>query len=124
MNALRLHRNAAVILLSGLLLEGLALGLAREGNLRDGSVAFVSGYLAMSVMYVAAVFYVFNYCHYDKGPFVLGVGIAVVLRIPCSSPPPAFSDDTLPLPVGRSHDFVLVDLAVMALLARRLISAG
>jgi hypothetical protein len=78
---------------TGLLLEGLALWVAERGNLKEGFVPFLSGYLAMSIVYLLAVYYVLNHCQEQRAliAFVLTMGVALRATFLLSSP--TLSDD-------------------------------
>lgn len=77
----------------GLLLEGLALRVAERGNLKEGFVLFLSGYLAMSIIYLLAVYYLLNHCQEQRALLAFGLAIGVTLRATFFLGSPALSDD-------------------------------
>jgi len=87
------YRDWLAVGLTGLLLLGLALRAAGRWNLKEGFVPFLSDYLAMSLVYLTAVYYILNHCREQRALLAFGLAIGVALRATFLAGPPLLSDD-------------------------------
>ena len=86
------HSWIPLIVLGGLL-EALALWTAPMMGVDDRFVPFLSGYLAMVVIYLVAVYFVCQRVNAPKSTAGLVLVVAVFIRLPFLFAPPELSDD-------------------------------
>ncbi|MFQ5789077.1 MAG: hypothetical protein ACE5KY_04780 [Candidatus Tectimicrobiota bacterium] len=88
-----MRRDWTVLISLAIVLEALALKAASEMDLREGFLPFFSRYLAMTVVYLVAIYYVINHCQYRKSLLGFVIGTGAVLRVTFLCTPPVLSDD-------------------------------
>jgi hypothetical protein len=86
-------RDWRTLIVLGTLLEVVAIWVAKRMNLGDGSLSFLIGYLAMSAVYVVAVYYVLRHSQSRRGLLAFVFMVAVALRATFLFTPPVLSDD-------------------------------
>ena len=89
-------RDWLVLTLAGCGLLVLALWVASIADLRDGFPSFLFGYLAMSAVYMMAVYYVLNHMNriqHRRGLLAWTLMVAMALRVIFLFTPPVLSDD-------------------------------